>query len=320
MSILAEAMRADDDLERVQLAGLGATQASVGRLRSGFMRALQARDPAQFSARSEMLNHWVPSLSRTLAVAHLMGRRRSILSAREHGFALDRFSEVMRMVRDAGLGEDLTKLQRGYARRVYDSMRHMGTNIDARTRAVIASLIAEGEPPGRAMKILNATLDKLGVGGQSQAKLETIYRTEASIAYHAGRWQQDQKNPAVWGYRYVTMHDDRVRPEHAALDGTTLEKNAIFWKRYFPPNGWNCRCQVVTLYKKTKTRNPGKLNGKVPLPDAEFRKNFSALGVVEFALDWEHQPRVKAGHEGGGQWTSATTWPAFACSGCFSTK
>lgn len=281
-----QAYRADDDLSRVESAGLGASQRSLARIRTGFARVLQSRGAVQFSAQSEMLNHLAPVLAKTMALGHLMGQRRSRLMARAAGvgtsnLALDRFSEVMRMVRKAGLGKDLTKLQRGYARRVYDNLREMGANVDAKTRATIATLIAEGEPPGRAMAILQATLDKLGVGSIGQSRLETLYRTEAAVAYQAGRWQEDQEDSDVWGYRYVTMHDDRVRPEHAALDGTVLPKDTDFWRRYWPPNGWNCRCQIETLYnvkgKKHKIKQPGKIEGKIPLPDEGFRKNFGAM-------------------------------------------
>ena len=282
-------MLADSDIDRIETAGIGASQLCLARIRSGFAKSLASKGAYQFSAQAELLNHLTPVLSKTMAVAHLMGERRSILTARaEAPLALDRFSEVMRQLRSIGLGEDLTRLQRGYARRIYDNMRHLGANIDGTTRATIASLIADKEPPGRALKILKATLDKLGVGDIGQSRLETIYRTEASVAYHAGRWQEDQRNPKVWGYQYVTMHDDRVRPEHAALDGTTLPKKALFWKRYWPPLAWNCRCQVVSLYRKRKERLPGKINGKVPLPDPEFRDKDldnlgSETGVVEFS-------------------------------------
>jgi SPP1 gp7 family putative phage head morphogenesis protein len=298
--VIHQAVLADEDLERVTVAGLGASQACLARVRSGFARVLASRGAFRFSASGELLNHLLPVMTRTMAVAHLMGERRSGIM---EGVGLDRFSEVMRDVRAAGLGEELTRLQRGYAHRLYDSMRHLGASVDATTRATIASLIAQGEPPGRGVKILMATLDKLGVGGQSQSKLETIYRTETSVAYHAGRWQADQRDPTVWGYRYVTMRDDRVRPEHAALDGTTLPRNALFWKKYWPPCAWNCRCQVVTLRKKAKERLPAKIDGKVPLPDPGFRKNFGeTVGpVVEFAFN-PAQPRVQKGTVGGGRW------------------
>lgn len=47
--------------------------------------------------------------------------------------------------------------------------------------------------------------------------------------------------------QYVTQRDDRVRPAHRSLDGITLPVTHNFWRRYWPPNGWNCRCFIIKL-------------------------------------------------------------------------
>jgi len=276
MTFIAQAARADDDLDRVQSAGLGASQSCLARLRSGVIRSW--RTGHRFSAMNELLNHLGPTMSRTLAVANLMGQRRTMLNAPRE-LAFDRFSEVMRQLRAAGLGEDLTRLQRGYAKRVYDSLRDLGSNIDATTRAAISSLIADGEPPGRAIKTLKLVLDKLGVGEIGQSRLETIYRTEAAIAYQTGRWAKLQERwDDLWGFRYVQIHRSTRRDEHVPLDGTTLPKDSPFWQRYWPPNGWNCGCQAVEIYKtpgvKPRIVQPGKIDGRVPRPDEGFDKKF----------------------------------------------
>ena len=40
-----------------------------------------------------------------------------------------------------------------------------------------------------------------------------------------------------------------MRPEHRLLEGVRLPKDDPFWKRYLPPNGWNCRCTVLEIWK-----------------------------------------------------------------------
>lgn len=52
-----------------------------------------------------------------------------------------------------------------------------------------------------------------------------------------------------YNLQYRTAKDDKVRPEHAALDGVTLPPSDSFWAEYYPPNGWNCRCTVVQVRK-----------------------------------------------------------------------
>lgn len=49
--------------------------------------------------------------------------------------------------------------------------------------------------------------------------------------------------------QYRTQRDDKVRPEHAALDRVTLPPSDSFWEEFYPPNGWNCRCTVVQVRK-----------------------------------------------------------------------
>ncbi len=43
-----------------------------------------------------------------------------------------------------------------------------------------------------------------------------------------------------YNLQYRTQRDDKVRPEHAALDRVTLPPSDPFWEEFYPPNGWNC--------------------------------------------------------------------------------
>lgn len=47
--------------------------------------------------------------------------------------------------------------------------------------------------------------------------------------------------------QYKTQADARVRETHQSLHDITLPVNHPFWRRYWPPNGWNCRCFTVQL-------------------------------------------------------------------------
>ena len=59
-----------------------------------------------------------------------------------------------------------------------------------------------------------------------------------------------------YNLQYRTAGDDRVRPEHAALNGVTLPPSDDFWESYYPPNGWRCRCTVVQVRKKKHPATP----------------------------------------------------------------
>ncbi len=88
--------------------------------------------------------------------------------------------------------------------------------------------------------------------------LRAEYNFVQQAAQMAARWEQFAEDGDRYYLQYRTAGDDRVRPEHAALDRITLPIDDPFWESYYPPNGWNCRCTVVQVlkwkYNKTDTR------------------------------------------------------------------
>ena len=52
--------------------------------------------------------------------------------------------------------------------------------------------------------------------------------------------------------QYRTARDERVRSSHRPLDRITLPADDPFWDEFFPPNGWNCRCNVVQVGKNSR--------------------------------------------------------------------
>jgi SPP1 gp7 family putative phage head morphogenesis protein len=83
--------------------------------------------------------------------------------------------------------------------------------------------------------------------------LRAEYNFVAASSEMAGRWEDFEKDGDRYNLQYRTAGDDRVRPEHAALDGVTLPQSDPFWDIYFPPNGWNCRCTVVQVSRSSGT-------------------------------------------------------------------
>ena len=80
--------------------------------------------------------------------------------------------------------------------------------------------------------------------------LHSEYNFVAASATMAAKWEQFAEDGDRYYLQYRTAHDDKVRPEHAALDGVTLPMSDPFWETYYPPNGWNCRCTVVQVRKE----------------------------------------------------------------------
>lgn len=79
-------------------------------------------------------------------------------------------------------------------------------------------------------------------------RAELLVRTHAFQAYQACKWHIMQETKTSYPYwKYVTIGDDRVRPEHAALNGLVVPADSPFWVDHFPPWDWGCRCDVVPI-------------------------------------------------------------------------
>ncbi len=80
--------------------------------------------------------------------------------------------------------------------------------------------------------------------------LHAEYNFAISSAQMASHWAEYQQDEEMTNLQYRTALDDKVRPEHAALEGVTLPMSDPFWDTAFPPNGWNCRCHVIPVLKE----------------------------------------------------------------------
>lgn len=79
--------------------------------------------------------------------------------------------------------------------------------------------------------------------------LKTEYQLFADSSRMASKWAEIEEDGDRYDLQYRTAHDDKVREEHRALEGTTLPPSDPFWDSYYPPNGYNCRCTVEQVRK-----------------------------------------------------------------------
>lgn len=75
------------------------------------------------------------------------------------------------------------------------------------------------------------------------------YNHAVHSAQMAVKWHDWEKDGDEYDLQYRTAGDERVREAHRRLDGVTLPPGDKFWNRYLPPNGWNCRCNVVQVLR-----------------------------------------------------------------------
>lgn len=86
--------------------------------------------------------------------------------------------------------------------------------------------------------------------------LHAEYNFVQASAEMAAKWEQYSEDGDRYLLQYRTAHDDKVRPEHAALDRITLPMGDPFWESYYPPLSWNCRCSVVQVRRGKYDETP----------------------------------------------------------------
>lgn len=76
-------------------------------------------------------------------------------------------------------------------------------------------------------------------------RTRTIYRTNATVSYAAGRFAQLKAgNWKFWIYRHGGSKDPR--PEHLhVFNGMILPSDHPFWEKFYPPSDWGCSCYVL---------------------------------------------------------------------------
>lgn len=87
-------------------------------------------------------------------------------------------------------------------------------------------------------------------------RTRTIYRTNASVSYAAGRRAQLVAGGfKFWVYRHGGSEEPR--PEHLALDGIALPPDHPFWDKFYPPSAWGCSCYVIGARTAAGVRRVG---------------------------------------------------------------
>lgn len=127
--------------------------------------------------------------------------------------------------------------------------------------------------------------------------LQAEYQTAKRGAQMAHLWGQFQKQKHLFpNLVYRTVGDGRVRPEHAALNGVIKPIDDPFWRTYYPPNGWRCRCTVMNTAEKA---SEGEFEDKSVKP--EFHGNtaldeeiLTSKGSFFKLLNKDHKAKINA--------------------------
>lgn len=158
-------------------------------------------------------------------------------------------------------------------RGMVDKAISQGTTLDQFRKELEPSLRAKGWWGRKFIADEEGNVQKIQLG--SPRRLQTIYNTNLQTAYQAGRWKGQMANVKSRPYwMYVAVMDSRTRPAHAALNGLVFRYNDPFWKSFYPPCGFSCRCHARALDK-------AGLDERVKTGTARLETSEGKLGRLE---------------------------------------
>jgi hypothetical protein len=137
-------------------------------------------------------------------------------------------------------------------------------------------------------------------------RTRTIYRTNASVSYAAGRRAQlEAADWPLWVYRHGGSKEPR--PEHLDFDGIALPPDHPFWEKFYPPSDWGCSCYVVGARSARGVRRLGGDPEKT-LPEGWDRIDQATGEPAGIGKGWGYapgasvSPAVRASAEKVRQW------------------
>ena len=113
----------------------------------------------------------------------------------------------------------------------------------------IEKAIREGSTITDFRKAFDETVARNGwsYNGSRGWRTATIFDTNMRTAYAAGNYKQMMDTRASRPYlRYLGGLSEHPRELHLRWSGTTLRYDDPWWDTHYPPNGWGCKCEVVS--------------------------------------------------------------------------
>lgn len=244
------------DTNKILKAALRSTTRVSGRLRARLIAELL--NGHRFEIKPYIMEQLLPILEAVMQAGHFAGYNRSWLVAPKKNLSLSALDDALAILKKRA-GIDINQLQQKYSTDALKVLSNASDGIENELRGTMEELVLEGAHKAEAVRRLGEKFDALGLSPRADYQLEAIFRTQLQLTFSAGKYQAERDpdiDEILWGYKYVTVGDDRVRDSHAPLDGTTLPKDDPFWQRFYPPNGWNCRCQLIPIYETREVVRP----------------------------------------------------------------
>jgi SPP1 gp7 family putative phage head morphogenesis protein len=185
--------------------------------------------------------------------------------------------------------EDYAKLSEKYKNLAFSVARYTEIEVLKQFKEKLLEAIENGSTKAQFETEMNTFLVDRGFSGLTPYRADTIFRINMQTAYSVGHYENmtDENVLRLRPYwQYQTAGDNHVRESHQMMDGKVFYANDPIWDTWYPPNGFGCRCNVVSLSAAQVKQRGLKVESEAPdildretgsldkiLPDENFRTN-----------------------------------------------
>lgn len=135
----------------------------------------------------------------------------------------------------------------------------------------LVDAVEDGTTYDTFLENMNTFLERNGYTAVNPWHASVIFETNVQTAYNAGHYETMQKAKKYRPYwQYKTAADGRVRETHAAMQDKVYAADDPIWNVWYPPNGYRCRCTVVSLTEEQVKRMGLEVSSKPPTSLTEF--------------------------------------------------
>lgn len=133
--------------------------------------------------------------------------------------------------------------------------------------SAIDKAISEGTTIADFRKAFDETVARNGWSykGERGWRTGVIFNTNLRTAYATGNYKQmmaTRESRPYW--RYIGGLSEHPRPLHLEWNGTVLPADDPWWDTHFVPNGWGCKCQIVSHSLEELQRDGREVSDSAP--------------------------------------------------------
>jgi SPP1 gp7 family putative phage head morphogenesis protein len=149
--------------------------------------------------------------------------------------------------KQAMTADEYAGLARGYRSKAFTMSGVENEDLLAAVNDKLAEVVKAGGTEKDFERAVDDAFAEFGVDGPEAWRTNVVFDTNVRQAQSEGEWEQLHSTGVMEAFpffRYRTRGDERVRFNHAWMNGRVYASDDPLWDEWWPPNGFNCRCWI----------------------------------------------------------------------------